>query len=583
MAASAGERSLEETPTWAVAAVCLVFIVISIILEQAIHHAGKWLLARNKKSLYEALDKIKSELMLLGFISLLLTIGQQPISKICISKKVAYSMLPCDKKKVSESKYETGDEHRRKLLWASMSSDQEVPWRRVLAASAGGLDHCSQKGMYPLVSQGGMHQLHIFIFILAILHVLYSVITMALGRAKMRRWKSWEMETQTMEYQFSNDPARFRFTRETSFVRRHTTFWSRTPILKWIVCFFRQFFWSVPKVDYLALRHGFIVAHLAPNSKLNFQKYIRRSLDDDFKVVVGISPPLWAFAVVFLLLNVSGWYAYFWLSFVPLCIVLLVGTKLQAIITDMAIEIHERHAVVKGTPVVQPSDKRFWFNRPKLVLFLIHFTLFQNAFQLAFFLWIWYEFGLRSCFHSNFTIIMIRVAMGIAVQFLCSYITLPLYALVTQMGSHMRKAIFEDQTANALKKWQQNAKKNRKKGRRSELSGSGFRSGETTPSHGSSPIHMLHRYKTMGDIENPDIAHRYYHSEYETSDYEMEQSPSPSPPHPVFPHPTQPASTTETEKTAEATRQQSTANKSNDITDFSFAMESTEIVGSNTI
>ncbi|XP_057848103.1 MLO-like protein 6 isoform X2 [Cryptomeria japonica] len=499
--AGAKGRSLEETPTWAVSVVCLVFIVISITLEQLIHGVGKRLLARKKNSLYEALDKIKSELMLMGFISLLLTIGEKPISMICISKEIADSMLPCDKKKVSKLKCD--------IVSINPSGCMD--------------DHCKKHDKYPLVSKDGMHQLHIFIFILTVLHVLFSVLTMALARAKMRRWKSWEKETQTMEYQFSNDAARFRFTHETSFVRRHTTFWSPTPVLKWIVCFFRQFFWSVSKVDYLALRHGFIVAHLAPNSKFDFQKYIKRSLDDDFKVIVGISPPLWAFAVVFLLLNVSGWYAYFWLSFVPLCIILLVGMKLQVIITEMAIEIHERHAVVKGEPLVQPSDERFWFNRPKLVLSLIHFTLFQNAFQIAFFLWIW---------------------------FLCSYITLPLYALVTQMGSHMKKAIFEEQTANALKKWHQSAKKNRKKNKRPEFSG--FRSGETTPDQGSSPIHLLHKCKTMGDIECPEISGRNYCSDHEALNYEMEQI-SPSPPHPLSSQHTRTVSTFKTEKNTEAT------------------------------
>lgn len=39
--AAAGERSLKETPTWAVAIACAVFIVISIIIEQAIHALGK--------------------------------------------------------------------------------------------------------------------------------------------------------------------------------------------------------------------------------------------------------------------------------------------------------------------------------------------------------------------------------------------------------------------------------------------------------------------------------------------------------------------------------------------------------------
>lgn len=57
--------------------------------------------------------------------------------------------------------------------------------------------------------------------------------------------------------------------------------------------------------------------------------------------------------------------------------ILSVGTKLQAIIGQMAIEIQERHAVVQGIPLVQVSDRHFWFSKPKLVLHLIHLTLFQ--------------------------------------------------------------------------------------------------------------------------------------------------------------------------------------------------------------
>lgn len=58
-------------------------------------------------------------------------------------------------------------------------------------------------------------------------------------------------------------------------------------------------------------------------------------------------------------------------------IVLAVGTKLQAVLTKMALQITERHAVVQGIPLVQGSDKYFWFGRPQLLLHLIHFCLFQ--------------------------------------------------------------------------------------------------------------------------------------------------------------------------------------------------------------
>ncbi|GAY34306.1 hypothetical protein CUMW_287710, partial [Citrus unshiu] len=120
-------------------------------------------------------------------------------------------------------------------------------------------------------------------------------------------------------------------------------------------------------------------AHLAPQShtQFNFQKYINRSLEEDFKVVVGISPLIWFFAVVFLLFNTHGWYAYLWLPFIPLIVILLVGTKLQVIITKMGIRIQERGEVLKGVPVVQLGDDLFWFSQPRLILYLINFVLFQ--------------------------------------------------------------------------------------------------------------------------------------------------------------------------------------------------------------
>lgn len=61
-------------------------------------------------------------------------------------------------------------------------------------------------------------------------------------------------------------------------------------------------------------------------------------------------------------------------------IVLLVGAKLQVIITKMGLRIQDRGDVVKGTPIVQPGDELFWFGRPRFILFLIHVVLFQVTF-----------------------------------------------------------------------------------------------------------------------------------------------------------------------------------------------------------
>ncbi|XP_048129489.1 MLO protein homolog 1-like [Rhodamnia argentea] len=479
MAGAAGGQSLQEAPTWAAAVVCAVFIIISVFMEQCIHFLAKWFQKSQKKAMAEALEKIKAELMLLGFMSLLLTVSIGVISKVCIPASYGETMLPCkfdheNKDDGGHPNKEDDDHDKRKLL--SLATD--MMWRRSLAASASD-DYCSKHGKIPLISQSGLHQLHIFIFVLAVFHVLYSVVTMALARAKMKKWKAWEAESSSLEYTYTH--VRFRFTHQTSFVRRHFGF-SKVPGIIWIVAFFRQFFGSVSKVDYLTMRHGFINAHLAPNSKFNFHKYIKKSMEDDFKAVVGISFPMWIFAVLFLLLNVYKSYALTGLALAPLLIILSVGTKLQVVIMKMAQDIQERTSVVRGAPVVEPNDKFFWFNRPQWVLHLIHFTLFQNAFQMAFFLWTWSQFGWRSCFHENVGAILSRVLLGLALQFLCSYITFPLYALVTQMGSHMKKSIFEEQMAKALTNWHKETKE-----RNRQLKKAGPGGDTSSPSSQSSP------------------------------------------------------------------------------------------------
>ncbi|ESQ50754.1 hypothetical protein EUTSA_v10022612mg [Eutrema salsugineum] len=486
----AKDRALNQTPTWAVAAVCTFFIVVSVVLEKLIHKVGTVLSDRHKKALLDALEKIKSELMILGFISLLLTFGQNYILKICIPSHVAHTMLPCPAPTAwKEEEDEKGEGHRR-LLWFEhrFLSGDEPPSKRC------------EEGYEQLISAKALHQLHILIFFLAILHVLYSFLTMMLGRLKMRGWKHWEKETSSHDYEFSTDTSRFRLTHETSFVRAHTSFWTRIPFFFYIGCFFRQFFRSVGKTDYLTLRNGFITVHFGPGAQFNFQKYIKRSLEEDFKLVVGVSPVLWASFVLFLLLNVEGFKALYFGTALPVIIILAVGTKLQAIMARMAMGITDKHAVVQGMPLVQGNDEYFWFHRPQLILHLIHFALFQNAFQITYFFWIWYSFGKDSCYHPNFKIALVKVAIAVGVLCLCSYITLPLYALVTQMGSRMKKSVFDEQTSKALKKWRMAVKK--KKGGKARttkrLGGDGSVSPTASTVRSSLSVRSLQRYKTTG-------------------------------------------------------------------------------------
>ncbi|KAJ6416255.1 hypothetical protein OIU84_004959 [Salix udensis] len=294
-------RSLQDTPTWALATVCFVFIFTGIFIEYLIHLLSHWLKKSRKTALYEALEKLKS-------------------------------------------------------------------------------DYCGSRGMTSLISESGINQLNIFIFVIAIMQIVYTVLTMALGRAKMRRWKAWERETQTVEYQAANDPNRFRYTRQTTFARRHMSSFAATSTQLWI-------------------------AHLPNNSSFNFQRYIQRSLDYDFKEVVGIRPWMWFVVVIFMLVDIHGLHVYLWVSFIPLL----------------------------------------------------------NAFELAFFVWVTLQYGIHSCYHESVVIIVVRVVLAVTVQIMCSYITLPLYALVTQMGSQFKGAILDEQTVNAIKQWHSGVRKKMKK------------------------------------------------------------------------------------------------------------------------
>ncbi|XP_039158817.1 MLO-like protein 1 [Eucalyptus grandis] len=505
MAGGAEGPTLEFTPTWVLAVVCTVIVVISLAVERFLHYAGKYLKKRNQKPLFDALQKIKEELMLLGFISLLLTVFQERIGKICISEELADKWLPCKK--------EAADKHSGTT--AHFLTNFFPPGgRRLLAGdSAASSDYCIGKGKVPLLSLTALHHLHIFIFVLAVVHVVFCALTILCGGVQLRLWKRWEDAIQKKEF----DPKQAMQTKFTN-VQDHTFIRGRflgigknLSVLRWVHSFIKQFYGSVTRSDYTTLRLGFIMAHCRGNPKFNFHKYMIRALEADFKKVVGISWYLWLFVVIFLLLNVAGWHAYFWISFIPLTLLLAVGTKLEHVITQLAQDVAQRHIAIAGDLVVQPSDDHFWFHRPRLVLVLIHIILFQNSFELAFLFFIWIQYRFKSCIMGEVRFIIPRLVIGVFVQLLCSYSTLPLYAIVTQMGTSFKKAIFDEHIQQGLVGWAWQAKKNNNL-RKTATDGSTVRTGSKQGSVGVELTKNGRDRTAMGDVEAQEI----------------EQSPSPT-------------------------------------------------------
>ncbi|KAJ7516464.1 hypothetical protein O6H91_22G059100 [Diphasiastrum complanatum] len=92
-------------------------------------------------------------------------------------------------------------------------------------------------------------------------------------------------------------------------------------------------------------------------------------MEDEFQKILGVSFSLWIFVIAFMIFNVDGLHFYFWISFIPLT---AMGMKLQHTIATLALE----NAGVCGQ-FVRPRDGLFWFNKPELLLSLIHFIFFQ--------------------------------------------------------------------------------------------------------------------------------------------------------------------------------------------------------------
>ncbi|THU69870.1 hypothetical protein C4D60_Mb08t18990 [Musa balbisiana] len=474
MAGGGGESTitLEYTPTWIVMVVCTVIVFISLLFERLLHYLGKTLKRKNQKPLFDALQKIKEELMLLGFISLLLVAFQGTIQRICVRESLMHHLRPCKKDDTATAA-------------AHFSVGFSGGARRLLAGGGADSTHCQKsilissfiQGKVPLLSLEAIHELHIFIFVLAVTHVVLSLITVVLGIVQMRNWRLWEDSVQEED---ANAPPKITHVHKLEFVKkRYKGFGKFSFILSWMHSFFKQFYGSVTETDYTTMRRGFIMTHCKGNKKFNFYKYMIRVLEADFRKVVGISWQLWIFVMIFLLLNVEGWHAYFWISFIPLVLLLAIGTKLEHIITQLAHEVAEKHSAIEGDLVVTPSDDLFWFHRPQIVIFLIHFILFQNAFEIAYFFWILNLrpngndlsdkiepklFGLALIFvwFSEYTIgknisqhmalipaswgkwassspglssalIHALLVSSVLSQLLCSYSTLPLYAIVTQV------------------------------------------------------------------------------------------------------------------------------------------------------
>ncbi|XP_057499904.1 MLO-like protein 4 [Actinidia eriantha] len=448
-------RSLVETPTWAVATVVLVMVTLGFFFQGSLKQFGKWLDRTKRKALLAALDKIKEELMLFGLLSLLMGHWIIFVAKICVKSSVLSSRFyPC----LPRTDMRASMSLNHFTISSSSYVNYSVSREQVNNVHNG---FCSE-GHDSFASYESLEQLHRFLFVLGVTHVAYSFFAIALATIKIYSWRKWENQATSMalqELQGSPQTASssVRMTRLMTFISHNTSHpWSQHRVLVWLLCFSRQFWSSINRADYMALRLGFITTHQLSLS-YDFHNYMLRSIEDEFCDIVGISVPLWIFTVLCIFLDFHGTNIYFWLSFLPVILVLVIGTKLHRIVVKLAVEIMDRSPWT-GIHHFNLRDELFWLGSPRLLLRLIQFISFQNALEMAMFVWSLWESKGPSCFMENHRFIVIRLTFGLISQFWCSFITFPLYVIVTQMGSRFKKSIVSENVRKSLHGWQRKVK-----------------------------------------------------------------------------------------------------------------------------
>ncbi|KAG6387329.1 hypothetical protein SASPL_152516 [Salvia splendens] len=466
-------RSLALTPTWSVASVLTMFVFVSLLVERSIHQLGLvscilfnvevlacfllylcyamlfgfvdgdngvyWLKKTDRKPLLAAVEKMKeafllvvpyccnigsfpllasrsdtaaTELMLLGFISLLLTASSSIISNICIPSKFYDSAFaPCTKKEVDEETKDLQERgllmtffghcsHRRMLMDLNKNTCSEACYCNKIMSQNTHLCFFPINSE-PFVSYEGLEQLHRFIFVMAITHVSYSCLTMLLAIGKLRdsttftvgehgRMRlTWTGITLKVPVSFEQIwflwPGSFNISlciftcaektramtlqRQSTFVRLHTsTPMQRNNFFVWVVgslrsCMSR----SILRASSASLGVQLLVQITLPfdkdssrynhnlTSTYDFHSYMIRSMEEEFQRIVGVSAPLWGFVVAFMLFNVKGF---------------------PSLLLDCTYSCHQARAV---------ADLDSFSPVPGLLLLLdIH-----NSFELTSFFWFW--------------------------------------------------------------------------------------------------------------------------------------------------------------------------------------------------
>lgn len=265
MAPSAeGEYDYEDTQSWRLALFFFCFGLVSTGTEHALHKMLHYLSENRQPGLIDVVTKLKDELMLLGFISLALVLLQDGILAVCVPK--------CG------------------TLWGSCPDDETSATgetRRNLAAAAP--IECDE-GQEPFISLTALHQIHIFIFVLAVSLVVTGSAAMLAALGRLRTWAKWEQEHTEFDALLDNNAGNGdgNHAKWEALERTHSRCLYQS---LWIPLF------GADKVTFLCMRRYFIRKRNRSKT-FNFTKYVTECTQDEFAKTLEIDAQDWLLAML---------------------------------------------------------------------------------------------------------------------------------------------------------------------------------------------------------------------------------------------------------------------------------------------
>ncbi|GIM09108.1 hypothetical protein Vretimale_12949 [Volvox reticuliferus] len=323
MAAGPGVTGIEG---WRVALLLVGFIIVTLSFEGLINYVEKRL--KKRKGLLTAFRALKNELLYLGFLSLLLSVTQEYLARICIPHTHGSSY----------------DKYKKKYNLA---------------------DNCAE-GKEPLWPVSVQHETHYFIFAVAVTHILYCALTIALTLRKVATWRPWEDAALKESKSSSGDVKVMQETVSRSLIRSMCTSalaamsGHRSPLelvahLKAVVTSLAaQFRVSVSQPMYHNVRLLFI-EKMGLTYDFDFHALVTNGMENQLAHAVHASWPLWMIATLFLVLPTPS-YVPFWSYCLVMLMMFVVGAKLVSItaLLGMQVAIKYGDSVLFGRMDMEP-------------------------------------------------------------------------------------------------------------------------------------------------------------------------------------------------------------------------------------